>query len=62
MRTVLNLVPVFLIVSFAVFLSFLMAVIANGAILTGSIFVSIPALLCAGGFAGIAALVLIQND
>ena len=62
MRTILNFVPVLIVVCFAVFLSFICANVALVGVAFGSILLTAPALFCAGGFAGIAALTLIHND
>ena len=62
MRTILNFIPVLLVVSFAVFLAFIMANVALIGVAFGSILLTAPALFCSGGFAGIATLALIQND
>ena len=62
MKTILNFMPVLLVVAFAVFLSFVCANVALIGVAFGSILLTAPALFCSGGFAGIATLVLIQND
>jgi hypothetical protein len=62
MRTILNFVPVLIVVCFAVFLSFVCANVALIGVAFGSILLTAPALFCAGGFAGIAAFTLIHND
>ena len=50
MRTILNFMPVLLVVSFAVFLSFVCANVALIGVAFGSILLTAPALFCSGGF------------